>query len=201
MSRSLDIVLSAVGLAVLSPLLALIALIVKVTTPGGALFTQERVGLHGVPFRIHKFRTMRAGTPGPSITSAHDPRITKVGEWLRRTKLDELPQLYDVLVGTMSLVGPRPEMAEYVALWNPAHREVILSVRPGITDPASVELRHESDELAASGDPQAYYEKVLLPRKTALYVDYVQHRTPLGDIKTLLQTIRAVARHSPSAPS
>lgn len=190
--RILDIGISATLLVMLSPVLALLSIAVKIDSPGPALFRQDRVGRGGDCFRIHKYRTMRAEAPGVLVTSSRDERITRVGRVLRRTKLDELPQLVDVLVGDMSLVGPRPEVPEYVALWPTDARDVILSVRPGITDPATVDLRHESDRLAETDDPEAYYVHVLLPEKVARYVDYLENRSFVGDLRILVRTARAV---------
>ena len=192
--RLLDLSVSAFGLLVLSPLLAVIAVLVRLESRGPALFRQERVGLNGQPFTIHKFRTLRVGARGLLISPTHDPRITRLGAVLRRTKLDELPQLWDVLIGNMSLVGPRPEVPGYVAHWPEGTAEVILSVRPGITDPASVVLRHEAQELAAVADPERHYVDVLLPQKTAMYVAYVQNRSLLGDLRILADTLVSVAR-------
>jgi lipopolysaccharide/colanic/teichoic acid biosynthesis glycosyltransferase len=198
LKRGFDVVAASVGLVVTSPLLLVLAILVKVDSRGPVLFRQERVGRHGRTFRIHKFRTMRTqpvGAAGLSITTSHDPRITRVGAWLRATKLDELPQLVDVVVGDMSLVGPRPEVPRYVEQWPPDRRAVILSVRPGITDPASILLRDESSELALAADPETYYVDSLLPRKTELYVRYVQERSMVGDLRLIARTIGAVARH------
>lgn len=192
--RAFDLVVAGSALVVLSPLLVGIAVAVRVTSPGPALFRQERVGQHGRHFRIHKFRTMRTGASGSLFTTSDDARITKVGAFLRRTKLDELPQLIDVVRGDMSLVGPRPEVPSYVELWDPSHREIILSVRPGITDPATVLLRNEGDELAGAADPARYYTETLLPRKTAAYAEYVRSRTFVGDLQLLLATVGAVTR-------
>ncbi|MEO8094456.1 MAG: sugar transferase [Pseudolysinimonas sp.] len=191
--RVLDLTLSGLLLAVTSPLLAASAMAIKLDSTGPVLFRQERVGLGGLTFRIHKFRSMSVQHDGRLVSSTGDTRVTRVGRLLRRTKLDELPQLIDVLQGHMSLVGPRPEVPTYVHQWSAERREVILSVRPGITDPASVELRHEADELAGVSDPEAYYVEVLLPRKTAVYVDYVMNRSLLGDVAILLRTVRALA--------
>lgn len=190
-----DVAVSASLLAALSPLLAVIAVLIKRDDPEGPiLFSQERVGRGGIPFRIHKFRTMRPDAPGLQVTSAGDPRVTRVGAVLRKSKLDELPQLWDVLVGSMSLVGPRPEVPRYVALWPAAEREVILSVRPGITDPASVRWRNESEELASAPDPEAHYVDVVLPQKAGMYADYVRTRSFWGDLVVLLRTAAAVGR-------
>ena len=153
--RLFDVLAAGVGLLLLAPLLAAIALWVRVDSPGPVFFRQQRVGRHGVPFRIHKFRTM-AHAPvaaGPLLTVGADARVTRAGRFLRRTKLDELPQLVDVLQGTMSLVGPRPEVPRYVALYPPELRAVVLSVRPGITDPASLLFRDEGEVLGRAADP------------------------------------------------
>jgi lipopolysaccharide/colanic/teichoic acid biosynthesis glycosyltransferase len=149
------------------------------------------VGRGGRAFRVHKFRTMR-DAPGPEVTADHDARITRIGRALRAAKLDELPQLYDVLVGRMSLVGPRPEVPRFVDRWPPAARDRILSVRPGITDPASIAYRHESAELAAAPDPEAHYVDVVLPRKVEMYLRYVETRSFVGDLRILLATVGAI---------
>lgn len=151
--RVRDVVIAGAALIVLSPVLVIVAAAVKADSPGPAMFRQRRIGRHGESFEIHKFRTMRTDGDGLAITSSNDPRVTRVGHILRASKIDELPQLWDVVRGKMSLVGPRPEVAHYVKHW-PAHlRRVILTVRPGITDPATVILRSESDLLAAADDP------------------------------------------------
>ncbi len=193
--RAFDVAVSAGLLTVLAPLLAVVGALIKKDDPSGpVLFTQERVGRGGIPFRIHKFRTMRPGAPGLQVTSDGDPRVTPIGAMLRKTKLDELPQLWDVLRGRMSLVGPRPEVPRYVALWPSEQRELILSVRPGITDPASVHWRNESEELARAQDPEAHYVEVVLPHKAAMYAEYVQTRSFWGDVIVLLKTAAAVGR-------
>ena len=192
--RAFDMAVSAAALVGSSPLLALVGAAVRLDSPGPVIFRQERVGQHGEIFWIHKFRTLAHGTSGALISPTSDPRVTRVGRVLRQTKLDELPQLLDVLTGHMSLVGPRPEVPHYVAMWAPEDRNVILSVRPGITDPASILLRNESEELAAAPDPEHHYVTSLLPRKTALYVAYVQHRSFRGDLRLLAETVSSVAR-------
>lgn len=193
--RAFDVIVSGATLAVLSPALAVIAALVKRDDPSGpVLFTQERVGQGGMPFRIHKFRTMRPDSPGLQVTSDGDPRVTRIGAFSRKTKLDELPQLWDVLVGRMSLVGPRPEVPKYVGLWPEQLRDLILSVRPGITDPASVRWRNESEELAQAADPEAHYVEVLLPQKAAMYAEYVRTRSFWGDLVVLIRTVSAVGR-------
>ena len=191
MKRLFDIVASAFGLVVTCPLLLALGLWVRLDSKGPAMFRQTRVGRDGETFEIHKLRTMRKGIPGPSVTVGEDPRITRSGKFLRRTKLDELPQLIDVLVGNMSLVGPRPEVPEYVALWPEPERSVVLSVRPGITDPTALSLIDEGDVLAAEQDPEAYYREILTPIKVAGYVNYISQRTLLSDISILLSTVAA----------
>ncbi|MCU1431277.1 MAG: sugar transferase [Actinotalea sp.] len=192
--RVVDVLTALAVIGALWPLFVAIAVAIRLDSPGPAMFRQERVGMHGRVFRIHKFRSMRPSSTVRLVSGTGDRRVTRVGRVLRRTKLDELPQFVDVLLGSMSVVGPRPEVPPYVALWEPARREVILSVRPGITDPASILLRHESDELAAAADPEQHYVQSLIPRKTALYVDYVQNRSLLGDLGLILRTVRAVLR-------
>lgn len=193
LKRSFDVAVSAIALVVLVPVLLVIGLIIRLDSPGPAIFRQERVGRDGRPFRIHKFRTMRwAEQPEPRVTAAADRRVTRFGGFLRRTKLDELPQLIDVVQGAMSLVGPRPEVLFYVDRWSPAAREIILSMRPGITDPASILLRHEERELATADDAEAYYLDVLLPRKTAVYIDYVASRNFGGDLRIIARTLRVL---------
>ena len=193
MKRAFDVTVAGLVLLLLWPVMVIIAVLIRATSPGPAFFRQERVGLHGELFRIHKFRTLRTGPAGTMISPTGDPRITKVGAVLRRTKLDELPQLLDVLAGTMSLVGPRPEVPAYAALWPAEYRDVILSVRPGITDPASVAFRDEPERLAAVADPEAYYVSVLLPEKARMYAEYVRGQSFLGDLVVLGRTARAVA--------
>lgn len=192
--RLFDILLSALGLLLLSPVLLATAVWVKLDSPGPALFKQQRIGRHGRPFAIHKFRTMRVDAPslGPQITVGADPRITRSGATLRRYKLDELPQLWDVLRGAMSLVGPRPEVARYVALYPDDMRQLILSVRPGITDLASIEYRDESAVLARASDPERSYVEEVMPAKLALAAQYVRTQSLAGDLRLILRTISAV---------
>ena len=190
--RTVDIAAAGAGLLLLSPVLVVIMVLVAVTSPGGALFTQERVGRGGRRFRLMKFRTMRSSSGGPEVTAAGDSRITTIGRFLRRIKLDELPQLWNVLRGDMSLVGPRPEVARYVALYPAALRELVLSVRPGITDPLSLKLFDESALLACSDDPERYYAEVMLPWKVERQALYVSSRTLKGDLTIILLTIARV---------
>ncbi len=190
--RLFDLIVACVGLLLLSPLMLAIALIVKFDSPGPVFFRQERVGRHGVPFRIHKFRTMGADAParGPLLTVGDDARVTRSGRWLRRTRLDELPQLIDVLVGDMSLVGPRPEVPRYVARYPAALRERALSVRPGLTDPSSLLYLDESDLLAKAADPEREYVEVILPHKLQCAADYAARASLRSDIGVLWRTLR-----------
>lgn len=190
--RAFDIVFAGLGLLLLSPLLVALALWVRLDSPGPALFRQERVGRFGRPFRIHKFRTMVEGAPalGPAITVGADARITRAGAWLRARKLDELPQLIDVLAGHMSLVGPRPEVPRYVALYPDALREKVLSVRPGITDPVSLKMADESARLARADDPEREYVEVLMPAKLRAAAAYVERATLWTDVQVLARTLR-----------
>ncbi len=193
MKRLIDIVVAAIGLGVLLPLLVLLGIAVATTSPGGAFFRQTRVGRHRRPFRLVKFRSMtvRHGSEAGSFDAGSSARVTTIGRLLRRTKLDELPQLWNVLVGDMSLVGPRPE----VPSWTLIHRERwdrVLCVRPGITDPASIEFRDEESILAASEDPEACYRDEILPRKLDLAEAYIRNRSLGGDLVIVLRTLTAM---------
>lgn len=192
--RLLDVVASAAGLVALSPLLVGIAAAVKLDG-GPAFFRQERIGHRGRPFRMWKFRTMvpHAERLGPQLTAAGDPRITSTGRWLRRTKLDELPQLLNVLVGEMSLVGPRPEVPRYVARYTAEQRRV-LELVPGITDPASVHYRDEGALLAAAPDPDRLYVERLMPDKIRRNLAYAATATVWSDVRVILQTLGIVER-------
>ncbi|GAB4560799.1 MAG: O-antigen biosynthesis protein WlbG [Rhizobacter sp.] len=190
--RVFDVVLSALGLLLLSPLWLFIAVWIKLDSPGPVFFRQERMGRYGVPFRIHKFRTMTHGAAGAQITVGADARITRAGAFLRRAKLDELPQLIDVLRGAMSLVGPRPEVPRYVAMYPPGLRDKVLSVRPGITDVASLEYRHEGELLARAADPEREYVDVVMPAKLKLAAQYVDHASLRFDLRLILRTLRLV---------
>jgi lipopolysaccharide/colanic/teichoic acid biosynthesis glycosyltransferase len=193
--RFFDIACAASGLALLAPFMAVISCWIKLDSPGPAFFRQDRVGRFGHVFRIHKFRTMVSihSVHGPSITAAKDSRITTAGDFLRRHKLDELPQLIDVLKGDMSLVGPRPELPEFVALYPPDARREILSVRPGVTDDTSIRFRNESELLDVS-DPRKFYIESIMPMKLASYVDYVRTRSFSGDIVILARTLRTILK-------
>ena len=188
LKRLFDMAASGIGLLLLAPLLLALAVWIKCDSAGPVFFLQERVGLHGKLFRIIKFRSMRQNNSGPQITVGADARITRSGRFIRAYKLDELPQLINVLLGDMSLVGPRPEVPRYVALYPADVREEVLSVRPGMTDLASVQYRSESDLLAASSDPERTYITVILPAKLALYQQYVRQRSLWLDVRIICVT-------------
>ena len=193
--RAMDVGLCLIALPLLLPLMTGIAVVVKLDSPGPALFRQQRVGRGGALFRIHKFRTMYVHDgAGPLITAQHDARVTRAGRWLRATKLDELPQLIDVLKGDMSLVGPRPEVPRYMALYADDVRRRILSVRPGITDRAAIEFRDEAALLAEAADLERVYVERVMPVKQRYYLDYVAQRTLIGDLRILFDTVRALLR-------
>lgn len=193
--RAMDIVLSACALAILWPLLLLIALAIWIDDPGPVFYRQVRVGRNGKTFRIFKFRSMvmDADKKGLAITVGRDSRITRVGAVLRKTKLDELAQLLNVLFGQMSFVGPRPEVPKYVELYTPYQRQVLL-VRPGITDYASIAYRNENDLLAGASDPETMYIEQIMPDKIELNMKYLREISPLADIRLILKTIVAVIK-------
>ena len=193
--RALDILISATALLLLSPLLLLIALAVKLDSPGPVFYRQERIGKKGKRFRIFKYRTMvtDADQKGPAITIGRDSRITRVGGFLRETKLDELAQLLNVLFGTMSFVGPRPEVPKYVALYTPVQRQVLL-VRPGITDYASIAYRHESELLGQAKNPEAMYINEIMPAKLELNLQYLREISLLTDFQLILRTLAVVVK-------
>lgn len=194
--RLFDWLASTFGLLVLAPVLLLLAVWIKLDSPGPVFFRQERVGRGGKLFRIHKFRTMvtDAERRGLQITVGADARVTRVGQWLRKYKLDELPQLLDVWLGHMSLVGPRPEVPRYVACYPADVRDVVLSVRPGITDRASIEFKDENLILGRAADPHLAYVNEVLPIKLRYYVDYVAQRSFWTDVGIILMTVRALVR-------
>lgn len=193
--RAMDIVLSACALAILWPLLLLIALAIWIDDPGPVFYRQVRVGRNGKTFRIFKFRSMvmDADKKGLAITVGRDSRITRVGTVLRKTKLDELAQLLNVLFGQMSFVGPRPEVPKYVELYTPYQRQVLL-VRPGITDYASIAYRNENDLLAGAPNPETMYIEQIMPDKIELNMKYLREISPLADIRLILKTIVAVIK-------
>ena len=192
MRRLLDFCAALLGLVVLSPLFAVVVVLIRATSPGPAFHRAKRVGKDGLLFSLYKFRSMRedAHLQGPGITAAGDARITPVGRWLRRTKIDELPQLINVLSGDMSLVGPRPEDPRYVELYTPEQRRV-LSVRPGVTSAASVLYRNE-EELLTGPDWEKTYREVVLPDKLKIELDYLRKRSLLSDAGVLARTFAAL---------
>jgi lipopolysaccharide/colanic/teichoic acid biosynthesis glycosyltransferase len=191
--RLIDVSVALAGLVLLSPILITVAFAVKTDSPGPALFRHERVGRFGRRFRLLKFRSMANGSRGREVTVAGDARVTAVGRFVRRSKIDELPQLWNVLIGDMSLVGPRPEVARYVEMFEQDYRK-ILSVRPGITDFAAIEYRDEERILAASPDPEAAYRDSVLPAKIVLYHRYLRERSLSTDFAILARTFLAVLR-------
>lgn len=192
--RIFDLILVVPGILALSPLFLVIVIWVKLDSKGPVLFRQERVGLHGRLFMIYKFRTMvvDAESLGEKITVSVDPRITSSGHFLRKYKLDELPQLFNILLGQMSLVGPRPEVPEYVGYWPKEQRDLVLSVLPGITDLASIEFRNENEMLDGAANPVEKYIKEIIPIKLQYYIRYVKERSLFLDIKLIFRTFMAV---------
>ena len=200
--RLFDLLASAAALALLAPLLLALALWIVLDSGRPVLYRQQRVGRHGRTFRIHKFRTMRAGADrlGPLLTVGDDARVTRSGRFLRHWRLDELPQLIDVLRGDMSLVGPRPEVPRYLDRVPAALRERVLAVRPGITDPVSLAHVDEAALLAAAADPEREYVEVILPRKLQAAADYADRATLWSDLGVLASTLHLlVARRAPQA--
>ena len=192
--RLFDLCGAAVALLLLAPLLLVVALAIRLDSPGPVFFRQVRVGRGGLPFRIHKFRSMRVDAPtlGPQVTVGRDARITRVGHWLRHYRVDELPQFIDVLLGQMSLVGPRPEVPHFVAHYPPGLAAQVLAVRPGITDPASLAHLDEAALLAAASDPEREYIDHILPRKLALQAEYARSATLLSDLRVLARTLKVL---------
>ena len=193
--RAMDIVLSAGALCVLWPVFLLLAAAIVADDPGPVFYRQVRIWRGGKPFRIYKFRSMvvDADKKGLPITVGGDSRITRVGAFLRRTKLDELAQILNVLAGQMSFVGPRPEVPRYVERYTPYQRQVLL-VRPGITDYASIAYRRENDMLAGAADPERMYVEEIMPAKIELNMKYIREISPAADIRLIFRTIAAVAK-------
>ena len=191
--RGFDITIAVLLLIVLAPVFVAIILAVRMTSSGGAFFRQQRVGQNGELFWLYKFRSMRANTGGIAITADSDPRITSIGKLLRQSKLDELPQLWNVFKGEMSLVAPRPEVARYVAHYTDEQRKV-LCVRPGITGAAQLEYRVEEKVLAGRNDVEAFYIHNVMPAKLAIDLRYVHERSFWSDIRILFHTLRAIAK-------
>ena len=195
--RPFDLIFSFVGISLFLPVGALIALIIKIEDGGPIFYIQERVGQGGRHFKMIKFRTMirDADKIGSAITIGNDSRITRVGRWLRRFKLDEFPQLFNVLKGEMSFVGPRPEVPKYVTLYNDTEREV-LNLVPGITDPASIIYRNENEILGKFGDPEKHYVEKIMPDKIRINLEYAKKANVLSDIFVILQTIGLLFKKS-----
>lgn len=190
MKRLYDILLSVLGIIFISPLCVLIGVVVKLSDGGDILFLQERIGRHGIPFRILKFRSMvpDAASHGPAVTAGNDPRITFVGRWLRHYKLDELPQLVNILRGEMSFVGPRPEVPRYVELYSSEQRQV-LELRPGLTDPATLEFRNEEELLRNVENVEQYYIEYCVPRKIELNLQYMLQANLWSDTVIIVRTV------------
>jgi len=193
MKRLFDLLFSSIGLLLLQPLFIVTAIMIKVDSAGPIFFRQERIGRNFRRFMIYKFRTMvvDAEKKGLRITSGGDRRVTRVGRMLRKFKIDELPQLFNVLKGDMSLVGPRPEVEEYVTLYEEDYRE-ILKRRPGITDVSSIIFREEEAVLKSQADPEGYYKKILLPEKIRLAKEYIENSSLLYDLKLVLNTLHKI---------
>ena len=189
MKRVFDILASGVGLLLLSPLFLLVAVWIKLDSPGPVFYRQVRVGRYNRDFRIFKFRSMRVGSDKGSLVTigGRDPRVTRSGYFIRKFKIDELPQLINVFIGDMSLVGPRPEVRHYVDYWTKEQLHV-LDVRPGITDPASIKFRNENELLEKADDPEKYYIEVIMQEKLRLYLEYVEKQSFWYDLKLIFQT-------------
>ncbi|HEX8141036.1 MAG TPA: sugar transferase [Pyrinomonadaceae bacterium] len=198
--RTVEALVAIAALAALSPVLGAASLAVALTSRGPVLFRQRRVGRGGREFVLYKLRTMRVGEAGPQVTARDDERVTRVGRFLRRTKLDELPELWNVFKGDMSLIGPRPEVARYVDLDNPLWR-MVLEARPGLTDPVTLRLRNEETLLACvEGDREKFYLETLQPFKLSGYLEYMRARNWRADVRVLWQTLRAIMLPGRVAP-
>ena len=189
MKRLFDIIAGGFGLILLSPLFFILAIWIKLDSKGPVFYRQVRVGWHNKDFRIFKFRSMKIGSDKGSLVTigGHDPRVTRSGYFIRKFKFDELPQLINVFLGDMSLVGPRPEVRHYVDYWTPEQMHV-LDVRPGITDPASIKYRNENELMEKAEDPEKYYIEVIMQEKIKLYLEYVKKHSFLYDFKLILKT-------------
>lgn len=193
MKRLFDVMASGLGLLVLFPLFLFVALWIKLDSPGPVFYRQVRVGRHNKDFRIFKFRSMRVGADKGSLVTigGRDPRVTRSGYIIRKFKIDELPQLINVFIGDMSLVGPRPEVRHYVDYWTPEQMHV-LEVRPGITDPASIKFRNENELMEKADNPEDYYINVIMQEKIKLYLEYVKNTSFWYDIKLIFKTIEVI---------
>ena len=196
LKRALDVAVSVAGLVAAGPVMAVTAVLIKLSSPGPILFRQQRIGRYGRSFALLKFRSMRVGEAGPLVTSGFDHRITPIGRALRRSKLDELPQLLNVARGELSLVGPRPEVARYVALYAAQDREFLQRFRPGITDPATIRFRNEEEILGRSADPELAYIEQVLPAKVSMYRSYLEAASFVSDIKVLADTLKVLVKPS-----
>lgn len=195
MKRLFDIIASGLGLLILSPLFVVLAIWIKFDSEGPVFFRQVRVGRYNKDFRIFKFRSMRIGSDKGSLVTigGRDPRVTRSGYFIRKFKLDELPQLINVFIGDMSLVGPRPEVRHYVNYWTEEQMHV-LDVRPGITDPASIKFRNENELLEKAQDPEKYYIDVIMQEKIKLYLEYVKEHSFRYDIKLIFKTFWVIVK-------
>lgn len=195
MKRLFDIVASGLGLIVLSPLFLILAIWIKLDSKGSVFYRQVRVGYKNKDFRIFKFRSMRVGADKGSLVTigGRDPRVTKSGYWIRKFKLDELPQLINVFIGDMSLVGPRPEVRHYVDYWTPEQMHV-LDVRPGITDPASIKFRNENELMEKAEAPEKYYIEVIMQEKIKLYLEYVEKHNFFYDLGLIFKTFWVIVK-------
>ncbi len=195
MKRFFDIIFSLIGIIVLIPIYILISVAISLDSKGGVIYRQKRTGRGGKPFDVMKFRTMRPDSfaKGALTVGDRDPRVTKVGYFLRKYKLDELPQLFNVLFGDMSFVGPRPEVEKYTRLYNEEQKKV-LSVRPGITDYASIKYRNESELLAKSDDPEKTYIDVIMPEKLNINLAYIKDNSVFKDVKIIFETFLAIIK-------
>ena len=189
MKRLFDIIASGLGLLILSPLFLVVAIWIKCDSKGPVFDRQVRVGRNNKDFRIFKFRSMRLGSDKGSLVTigGRDPRVTRSGYYIRKFKIDELPQLINVFIGDMSLVGPRPEVRHYVNFWTPEQMHV-LDVRPGITDPASIKFRNENELMEKADDPEKYYIEVIMQEKIKLYLEYVENHSFINDIGLIFKT-------------
>ena len=195
MKRLFDIVASGLGLIVLSPLFLVLAIWIKLDSKGPVFYRQVRVGYKNKDFRIFKFRSMGVGADKGSLVTigGHDPRVTRSGYFIRKFKFDELPQLINVFVGDMSLVGPRPEVRHYVDYWTPEQMHV-LDVRPGITDPASIKFRNENELMEKAEDPEKYYIEVIMQEKIKLYLEYVEKHSFFYDLGLIFKTFWVIVK-------
>tara|TARA_R110000744_G_scaffold376553_2_gene490873 strand:- start:1736 stop:2326 length:591 start_codon:yes stop_codon:yes gene_type:complete len=193
LKRSFDVICSGFGLLFISPILIFVSGAIALTSKGGIFYKQKRVGLHGEKFNILKFRTMYIGADKKGLLTVgdRDPRVTPIGYYLRKYKLDELPQLFNVLIGDMSLVGPRPEVSKYVDLYSPEDR-IVLTLKPGITDYASIYYRNENEILKSSSDPEKKYIEEVMPRKLELNKKYFAEKGVLTDLKIIFLTFKSI---------